>query len=637
LLDKIEKTISWLRISPDGRWLVTGSQWADASLCDLTASNPAKSYTILRSIGGSVGIAIFSPDSKYIMTAAEAVTSELSTAYVAEPIARVWSLSGSTPQIKAELKGHTDVILDAVFLGDGNLLATSGFDGTTRIWNLAGETVSVLRGHDGPVFRLTSNPKGNLIATASQDGTARIWPVADLVPSPILLSSKKPTTLSVSGDGQWLFAGGAELSRWNLKLSRPALSSETRTWALGRLVSPSGSEISANGRWLATRLPTQNGDVLMLWDLQKGLNQTGPVPVQRARYDVPKFALTDDWLIFTVRRVTQNHQSESESYQSELQLWDLNSNALENKAAAFGLQNVPVTAIAVTADGSRLAIAAADETVSLVHLSAGTAALESKVKAAHGTIILIEFSPKQQWLIGRGNSVSDHTVRLWKMSGTSLSDEPVMLTGHTAQLLDVTASPDDRFLVTMATGEGALVWNLNAAGSSRPWLTLPIHSGLPGSATFSPDGRWLVTTGYQEPTQLWDLSQDRTAGLYPAYLRGHLHPMVIARFTPDSHWLITADTDVGAPRESDKTCRLWDLQAQDPAASAVLLPKNHLPFGADGLDVSPDGRWLITSSVDGLRLWHLGTTTLMELAQVTAGRDFTDDERRQYDLAFVQQ
>jgi WD40 repeat protein len=543
----------------------------------------------------------------------------------------VWSLSGSAPQIQAELKGHTDVILDAVFLGDRHLLATASFDGTTRIWKLSGETVSVLRGHDGPVFRLSSNPEGNLIASASQDGTARLWPVADPVadpvPSPIRLSLKKPTTFKFSNDGQWLFAGGAELSRWNLNLSRPALSRETRTWSLW-VDSPSGSAISPNGRWFVDRFPNQDGDLLTLWDFQKELSRTEPVPLQTGLED-PDFVITNDWLIFTAQRKGGDV--------SEVQLWNLKSDSPEDKTSDFGLQNVPVTAFDVTASGSRLAIATADDTVRLIDLRAHTVVLQSNVKSAGEHMgDYIHFSPRGKWLIFRGNTLYDGTVRLWKLSGNTLSDSPIVLSPHTHnQGLAVTVSSDDRILVTRTTGEPPLVWNLESTDLSHPWLTLPIDPRIPASANFSPDGRWLVTTSYQEPTQLWDLSRGKSAGSYPAYLRGHVHPIVIARFTPDSHWLITADTDEGGERETDKTCRLWDLQAQDPASSAVLLPKDQLPFGADDISVSLDGRWLITLSVDGVRLWHLGTRALIGLAQVVAGRDFSDDERRQYDLAII--
>ena len=46
----------------------------------------------------------------------------------------------------------------------------------------------------------------------------------------------------------------------------------------------------------------------------------------------------------------------------------------------------------------------------------------------------------------------------------------------------------------------------------------------------------------------------------------------------------------------DKTARLWDLRAKDPAANPVVLR------GHDGkvtaVAISPDNRWLVTGSAD---------------------------------------
>jgi len=604
--------------------LVTGGQFAYASLCDLTADDPAGSYTILPSMGGPVGTAVFSPDSKYILTAAEPVTGELASKFAPEPIARVWDLSGTLPQKKAELRGHTDVILDAAFLGRGSVVATSSFDKTVRIWSLEAETESsstVLRGHDGAVFHLAATPDGNVLASAGQDGSARLWHLADLIPSPARLSAKKAQTLSISSDGRWLFAGGPSLSRWDLKAARPSLSLETRMWALG-LAAPSTSALSRKGRWLITRFPTQNGDLLVLWDLQKGLGKATPVPIKTATYDIKDVVLTDDWLIVVVNR----------NKRGELELWDLNASTPENKAQAFGLRDIAVTAIAATPDRSQLALAAADHTLHLAVLRPGRFALESVANAGSNEVREITFSPSAHWLVVRGDPFVDHTVRLWNVNGNSLAPSPVVLGGHNAQLLTVIMSPDDRFVLTAAIGEPAFLWKLDSKNLVGPRFTLAINAQIPTSAEFSSDGRWLMTASYRQPSQLWDLSLGNDTPSHPAYLRGHTHPLIHTRFTPDSHWLITADNDVGAERERDRTCRLWDLTARDPAASAVLLPKSELPFGADSVNASPGGHWLITNSADGVRVWHLGTSALIGLAQATAGRDLTDDERRLYDL-----
>ena len=46
-------------------------------------------------------------------------------------------------------------------------------------------------------------------------------------------------------------------------------------------------------------------------------------------------------------------------------------------------------------------------------------------------------------------------------------------------------------------------------------------------------------------------------------LRGHEGTVNAVAISPDNHWLVTGS--------DDKTARLWDLRAKDPAANPVVL------------------------------------------------------------------
>lgn len=62
--------------------------------------------------------------------------------------------------------------------------------------------------------------------------------------------------------------------------------------------------------------------------------------------------------------------------------------------------------------------------------------------------------------------------------------------------------------------------------------------------------------------------------------------MITIAFSPDNHWLATAN--------DDRTVRLWSLGEADPSSGAVVLSAN---FGL-GLSFSPDGRWVATSQTE---------------------------------------
>ncbi|KAK4354718.1 hypothetical protein RND71_026912 [Anisodus tanguticus] len=61
--------------------------------------------------------------------------------------------------------------------GEGTLLATGSYDGQARIWDRAGELVSTLNKHKGPIFSLKWNKKGDYLLSGSVDTTAVVWDV----------------------------------------------------------------------------------------------------------------------------------------------------------------------------------------------------------------------------------------------------------------------------------------------------------------------------------------------------------------------------------------------------------------------------------------------------------------------------
>jgi WD40 repeat protein len=95
----------------------------------------------------------------------------------------------------------------------------------------------------------------------------------------------------------------------------------------------------------------------------------------------------------------------------------------------------------------------------------------------------------------------------------------------------------------------------------------------------------------------------------------------IGTISPDNHWLVTGS--------GDKTVRLWDLSAKDPAANPVVL-RGHESEVSE-VAISADNHWLVTGSQDTTaRLWFLHTDDLINLARITAGRNFAAHEWQLY-------
>lgn len=84
--------------------------------------------------------------------------------------ARLWYRDGTAgPKLP-----HDKLVGSVVFSGDATRVLTASYDGTVRMWNLAGEELWKFTGHQGPVHAAEFSPTDDLIVTASRDKTVRI-------------------------------------------------------------------------------------------------------------------------------------------------------------------------------------------------------------------------------------------------------------------------------------------------------------------------------------------------------------------------------------------------------------------------------------------------------------------------------
>jgi WD40 repeat protein len=136
----------------------------------------------------------------------------------------------------------------------------------------------------------------------------------------------------------------------------------------------------------------------------------------------------------------------------------------------------------------------------------------------------------------------------------------------------------------------------------------------------SPDNRWVVTGSDDKTARLWDLSAKDPAA-NPVVLRGQEGPVNAVAISPDNRWVVTGS--------DDNTAWLWDLRAKDPAANPVVL-RGH-ESGVNAVAISPDNRWVVTGSWDKTaRFWLLQMSDLVDLAHTILDRNFLVDEWQLY-------
>lgn len=169
----------------------------------------------------------------------------------------LWPAGTAGPEPARVLEGHGGPIAALAVRGD--ILASASWDGTARLWLLAGGAARVLEGHRGQVNGVAFLPDGTL-ATAGYDGSIRLWPEGGA--PRVLAEFGLPVNALIALPDGALAAGGADGAVRVL-----ALDGSQRELAAGnRPIAALAA--SPDGRLLAA---ASLGGSVTLWSLPEGL------------------------------------------------------------------------------------------------------------------------------------------------------------------------------------------------------------------------------------------------------------------------------------------------------------------------------------------------------------------------------
>jgi WD40 repeat protein len=197
--------VTAVTLSRDGKWALSASgelgitgtssvpehEWEfSARLWSLDKGEKLRVFSHYRTNG--VWAVALSPDNKWLVTGSS--TKEV----------RVWDVS--TGKKVRELKGHMRGVLSVVLSRDGRCLATGSEDRTARLWDFAnGKEIHVLHGHRGPVHAVVLSRDGKWLATGAEDATARLWDVKTGKELRVFQGHTGAlTAVTFAGDGRWL-------------------------------------------------------------------------------------------------------------------------------------------------------------------------------------------------------------------------------------------------------------------------------------------------------------------------------------------------------------------------------------------------------------------------------------------------
>jgi len=158
--------------SSDGKYVVTASADTTARIWD---AETGASVVILGTGAGTAGNAIEGGHNNDVLSAGFSADAKRVVTGSRDSTLLVWDLEGR--KRFAELSDvYGDDVVSAVFSPvNRSLVASASTDGSAHIWNVDTNTITALKGHNGPVWSVAFNSNGRQVVTASGDMTARVW------------------------------------------------------------------------------------------------------------------------------------------------------------------------------------------------------------------------------------------------------------------------------------------------------------------------------------------------------------------------------------------------------------------------------------------------------------------------------
>jgi WD40 repeat protein/tRNA A-37 threonylcarbamoyl transferase component Bud32 len=240
---------------------------------------------------------------------------------------------------------------------------------------------------------------------------------------------------------------------------------------------------------------------------------------------------------------------------------------------------VPISALAISPDGTWVAAASVDGLVQLSPIAGGA----SRALRGHtGPVGELVFSRDSRWLL---SVAVEHTAaRVWQVEGDAVHALDVPSNVSAGDL-----SPDGALAVFSHRDGAVTLWSTATGAQVR---TLAHHTGEARGAAFSPDGRWIASVG--DDGNLF--ATEIATGAQRTW-SGHTSLASLA-FSPASALVATGS--------SDGELRLYQLDGNGER----MLGRH--PGTVLALDFSPDGHQLAsqTSSFAGgidARIWDVTT------------------------------
>ena len=352
--------------------------------------------------------------------------------------------------------GHEGSVACVAWSADGFVLASSGTDGTVKLWDPAsGKLLRTLAGHRDRVWSTAWDARGERLGSGGDDGTVKVWHAAS---GKLLrtLEGHRASVWSVAWDpcSERLASGGVDgtVKVWDAASGKLLRTLEGhRGWVWSTAWDPRGERLASGG----------DGGTVKLWDAATGK----PLRILDGHRD----------RVWSVAWDALGERLASGGDDGTVKLWDAATGRLLRTLE--GLQG-PVRSVAWDPRGERLASSGDDGTAKV--WDAATGKLLRALEGQRGPGRSVAWDARGERL---GSGGDDGTVKLWEAATGKLLRS---LEGHEHGVLSVAWEARGERLAS-GGDDGRISIFDPAADSARP-LGVLYHLGK-GLAS-SGDGRY---------------------------------------------------------------------------------------------------------------------------------------------------